>query len=312
MPDIVALGECMVELYADEPLDTAAAFHRSLGGDTFNVLATASRLGSSCGYLTRVGDDPFGRFLLTQFQAQGVDATRVKTVAAPTGLYFISLREGGQRQFVYYRSGSAASTITPEDLDASYLQGARIVHTSGITQAISPSARRAAVAALELAHQAGVIISFDPNLRTALWTVEEARQALQEVLPFVDIVLPSAPEETELLLGLADPEEVVRYFWARGVSTVAVKLGPGGCLVGAAGKLVSLPIYDAGPPLDTTGAGDAFDGAFLHGLLQGLSAVEAARLGCVTAGLKVLRRGAVAGLPTRDQVEEAYRGWPNS
>jgi 2-dehydro-3-deoxygluconokinase len=301
MPDIISIGECMVEFYAHEPLEQASLMHRSYGGDTLNLLVAASRLGSSTGYITRVGQDPFTSYLLASWQQEGIDISQVKLIPGFNGLYFISLVDEGQYQFAYYRKGSAASTLCPADLDSAYIASAQVLHVSGITQAISASSRRAVLAAVQMARQAGVLVSYDPNYRDALWSPGRARRALQEVLPFVDIFLPSAPHEIGLLLGTESSGEAVQRLWESGVRLVAIKEGAKGCTVGAEGRVISLEAHDA-QVVDTTGAGDAFNGGFLHGLAQGLEPFRAARLALVTAGLKVQGRGAVQSLPTRAEV----------
>jgi len=307
MLDIVSLGECMVELFSEEPIARAGSFHKAYGGDTLNTLVAAARLGASTGYITRVGDDPFAPFLLESWRAEGVDVSHARTVEGFNGLYLISLLSGGEREFTYYRSGSAASTMTPADLDPAYIGGARVLHVSGISQAMSPSCRETVLAAVRLARERGVLVSYDPNLRRKLWpSLAEARAAMQEVLPFADIVLPSAPEEMADLLEVRTPEQGMERLWTTGVATVAVKLGDKGCLLGHDGRLVAVPPFVPEAIVDATGAGDAFDGAFLHGLMSGLSTEGAARLAVVCAALSLRKRGAIGGLAHR---EEAYAVW---
>jgi 2-dehydro-3-deoxygluconokinase len=306
MPDLISFGECMVEMYGDEPLGTANTFHRSYGGDTLNTLVMASRLGTTTGYITRVGRDHFGPYLLDSWQNEGVDTSRAQTVEGFNGLYFIALLEKGQREFTYYRKGSAATTLRPEDVDAIYISGAKMLHLSGITQAISPSCRWATLRAAQLAHSSRVRVSYDPNLRLQLWSLDEARAAMEEVLPYVDILLPSAPQETEQLAGAGSPEDAIHYFWSRDVDTVAVKLGEWGCLVGTNGEIKALEAVAPLGVVDTTGAGDAFNGAFLHGLLQGMPPYDAARLGTVVSGLKVGAKGAIAGMPTKQEIRSHF------
>jgi 2-dehydro-3-deoxygluconokinase len=129
---------------------------------------------------------------------------------------------------------------------------------------------------------------------------------MREILPFADIVLPSAPEEMMQLLEVSSAEEGVERLWAAGVRIVAAKLGDNGCLLGYDGRLVAIPPFVPEAVVDATGAGDAFDGAFLHGLVSGLSPEEAARLAAVCAALSLRKRGAIGGLPYRD---EAYAAW---
>lgn len=306
MPDIISIGEGMVELFADEPLDKASVFHRAYGGDTLNLLVAASRLGSATGYITRVGQDPFAPYLLASWAAEGIDTSQVKLVEGFNGLYFISLLPEGEREFTYYRRGSAASTLEPQDLDADYIGDARILHLSGITQALSPSCRAATLAAAQIARQRGVKVSYDPNLRLRLWRLEEAQAAVAELLPLVDIMLSSAPEEAELLFGIAAPEALAEHLLVRSVGTVAIKAGPEGCWIATREEVVHLSAAAPKGVVDTTGAGDAFNGGFLHGLCRGLDAVEAAGWGLAVAGLKLGGRGAVASLPTRAEVERFF------
>ena len=307
MPDILSLGECMVEFFAEEPLAEAEQVRKAFAGDALNLLAAASRLGSSCGFLSRVGNDPFQPFLLNGWESLGIDTARVKRAEGRNGIYFISIYGQGEREFTYYRAGSAPSTMTPEDLDPDYIAQARVLHITGITQAISASARATALAAARMANEAQVCVSFDPNFRPALWSAAEARAAAEELLPHVDIVLPSGPEESEQLFGLTTAQETAEYLRGFGAYAVAVKLGEAGVYVSAEGGTQTVPALTVPRVVDTTGAGDAFNGAFLHGLVENMTPLEAARLGVVMAGLKVRGRGAIASLPSREEVNRALR-----
>ncbi len=309
MPDILSLGESMVEFFAEEPLSQAEQLQKAFAGDALNLLAAASRLGSSTGFLSRIGNDPFQEFLLNGWESLGIDTSHVKRVEGRNGIYFISIFGHGEREFTYYRAGSAPSTMTPADLDPNYIAQAKILHISGITQAISETARATALAAARMARDAEVRVSFDPNLRPALWSVAEARAATEELLPFVDIALPSGPEESEQLFGASSARETVDYLHSRGVDTVAVKQGEAGVLLSTDGVSQTIPAFTVPDVVDTTGAGDAFDGAFLHGLVHSMTPLEAARLGVVMAGLKVRGRGAIASLPQKSEVEAALAAW---
>jgi 2-dehydro-3-deoxygluconokinase len=304
MLDIVSIGECMVEFFCDGPMGQARSFQRSFGGDTLNLLAAASRLGRRCGYITRVGNDPFGPGLLDAWRSEGIDLTHAPLVSGYNGIYFISLLAGGEREFTYYRAGSAASALGPDDIDPQYIASARVVHSSGITQALSESCRAAVKRAFEAARQAGVMTSFDPNLRLKLWPIEQARDALAEVLPLVDVVMPAAPEETEQLIGVGDPEQAARHFHDQGVKIAVIKMGSKGCVVSDGGAMRWMPARRAPLVEDTTGAGDAFNGGFLTGLCMGYDAASSASIGAAVAGLKVRGRGAVASLPRMQQVQK--------
>ena len=299
---MVSIGECMIELFSDQPLEEADTFRRSLAGDSLNILVAAARLGTTTGYVTRLGDDPFASYLLDTWRNEGIDVSRVKQVDGFNAVHFVSLLPGGDREFIYYRRGSAPSTMEPSDLDPDYIGSARILHISGITQAISTTARATVLRAVEIAAERGVSVSYDPNYRHQLWSREEARKGMEEVLPYVDYFLPSAPADSEALLDESDPRGVVERFRDRGVGVVAVKRGSSGALVGAGDELFEVPPYSPGPVVDTTGAGDAFNGGFLHGLLHGMSPRDAATLGSIAAGLKVRGRGALTTMPSGSEV----------
>lgn len=295
----------MVEFAAEERgrLSQVTTFRRWWGGDTSNVAVAAARLGASVGYVTRLGGDEFGRSFLTLWAQEGVDASHVIVDPAGfTGVYFIALAEDGRHDFTYYRAGSAASRLQPDDIDAAYLATARVFHTSGITQAISESAREAADRAIEAARAHGVAVSYDLNIRPKLRPLPELRTIAEVTLQWADIVFLSL-EDAGHLCGDAAPEEVVERMLADGPRLVVLKLGAEGCLIAAAdGARLRLPAW-TGEAVDTTGAGDAFDAAFLVEWLRGRSLEEAGRFANAVGALTARGLGAVAPLPGRAQVE---------
>ena len=303
MPEIVAIGECMIELFSDEPMGSADTFHRAYAGDTNNVLHMASRLGTSCGYVTRAADDAFGDYLMDAWRANGIDTSAVRRVPGFTAVHFISLLPEGEREFIYYRKGSAASTMTPDDLDPSYIGEARVLHIGGIIQAVSPSCRATVLSAVRIAGERGVTVSFDTNLRANMWTPSQAREALDEVVPHVDVLFISHPDETAALLGVDSPEEAVDFFRQRGVETIAVTSGSEGALVATPEGVLTAAAIAPNGVADTTGAGDAFVGGFLHCLVRGLGTKEGLRWGIASGGLKVAGRGGIASQPSREDVE---------
>ena len=303
--DVVSLGECMVEMFCDGRIKDANLFTKAYGGDTLNTIVAARRLGSEAGFITKVGIDPFAEFLLSNWRAEGIDLSQTKLVPGFNGIYFISLLLSGEREFTYYRPGSAASTLSPEDLDHDYIAGAKVLHTSGITQAIATTARDAALAAFKIAKKAGVLTSFDPNLRLKLTTLELARENLNEILQYTDIFLPSSPDETAPLFPEMDHVQIIDFVVSKGVKHVAIKCGADGCVVSSGGQIHRLsPEFDV-KVVDATGAGDAFNGGFIHGIVRGMSARDAARIGMALASLKMEGRGAILSLPTREQVVAA-------
>jgi len=296
--DLIALGECMVELSGDEPLGTATVLRRSYGGDVLNALVTAARLGSKTGFITRVGHDPFGPALLNAWRAEGIDTAHAHLVEGENGVYFISLGEDGEREFTYRRAGSAASGLAPELLDPAYLRSGKALLLSGITQAVSGTAQAATLEAARMARDAGVLVAYDPNYRPRLWAQRggeaAARAAFQELTSWVDVLLPSFPDDLAFLTpAQLSLEEALRTL-ATFTPLVALKAGARGALLYVDGRIERAPA--ASPPriLDSTGAGDAWNGAFLHGLVHGGPASGAAELANRVAARTLAYPGAIA------------------
>lgn len=302
--DVLSLGEAMVELSAREPvsLREARTFDLGWGGDTSNVAVAVSRLGGSAGYVTKVGDDAFGASLRDLWDREGVDVRYVTVDGSrPTGVYFLSRQVAGPHAFTYYRSGSAASSLRPEDLADDLLRGVRVLHTSGITQAIGPGPCDAAFAALRAARAAGVTTSYDPNLRLALWSLDRARAVIMATVSMVDIVLPSL-EDARALTGLDEPSAIIDDFRRRGVRVVALKLGDQGALVADEHGSELVPPYKV-ETVDPAGAGDTFDAAFLTAWLDGADLVGCADFGNAAAALTTTGVGCVSPIPRRADVD---------
>jgi len=292
----------MLELSCEGDLKSARMFNRSFGGDTLNTAVAAARLGSSATYITRIGSDPFALALQELILKENIQLFPQRAGKGQTGLYFVAVNHDGNREFTYYRSNSAASQLGPEDINPDLIKSAKIVYASGITMAISDSARKAVVKAFKIAREAGIMTAFDPNYREALWpSVEKMMDALNEILPLVDVFLPSFPEDTGMLINFNKPEQVVDYFLFKGVKLVVVKAGPHGCYLGFRKEIQHIPAMPI-KAIDTTGAGDAFNGGFLHGLITEESLLNCAKLGITTASLKVLNRGSASAMPARDAV----------
>lgn len=183
-------------------LGDVVEYARGWGGDTSNFIVAVARLGGRAGYVCRLGGDEFGRSFLDLWRQEGVDASRV--VVEPggfTAVYFISLTGGGGHDFTYYRTGAAASRFSAADLDLEYLRGARLLHTSGISLAVSPSLREACLAAMGEVKAAGGMATFDVNMRPKLWDIETARATCEEAFRLSDVVFASM-EDVGTLYGI--------------------------------------------------------------------------------------------------------------
>mgnify|MGYP002620657826 CR=1 FL=1 len=284
----------------------APRYLQGFGGDTSNAVIAAARQGVAAGYWTRLGQDPFGDAFAALWSAEGVDASAVvRDPDAATGIYFVTHGPAGHA-FTYFRKGSAASRMRPAEVPREVIASARVLHVSGISQAISESACDTVFAAIEASRAAGTRVSFDTNLRLKLWPLARARAVILETVGLADVCLPSLEDATQLT-GLQDPDAIVDALLARGAGVVALKLGPEGALVGDARERHRVAGH-AVATVDATGAGDTFDGAFLAEWLRGAPLADAARYANAAAALSTRGFGAVAPIPRRAEVEAFLAG----
>ncbi len=296
-PEILCLGEPMVEFNQQPDGRYLAGF----GGDTSNTAIAAARQGASVGYWTRLGEDSFGDQLVRLWQEEGVDCSHVRRdPAAHTALYFVTHEAGGHR-FSYRRAGSAASRMRPADLPHALVEGAKILHVSGISQAISETAADSVFAAIHIARVAGCRVSYDTNLRLQLWPLDRARAVTEAAIRLCQIALPGL-EDAAQLTGRDDPEAIADHYLGLGCEIVALTLGAKGTLVATAERRRRVPVIPV-TPLDATAAGDTFDGAFLAELLRTDDPFQAARYANAAAALSTQGYGAVAPMPRRAAVE---------
>lgn len=301
-PDIVCLGEPLIEFNRPKEGD-GRTWLQGFGGDSQNVAIAAARQGASAGYLTGVGQDWMGDAFLDLWKSEGVDASRVtRHPTAPTGVSFVTHSVAGHK-FDYLRKNSAASLMTPETLAADYIAGAKFFHLSAIGQAISDSARQTCDAAIDAARKAGVKVSYDTNLRLRLWDLDVARSVIDATIARCDVALPSL-DDSQQLTGMQEPDAIADYYLKLGAPLVALKMGSEGVLLAAGRDRFRLPAHRV-EPVDATGAGDTFDGAFLARLLAGDDPQTAARYANVAAALSTMGYGAVTPMPRRAEVLKA-------
>jgi 2-dehydro-3-deoxygluconokinase len=295
-PDIIAIGEPLAELNQIEP---NGPFHLGYGGDTSNCVIAAARAGAATGFITRVGCDFMGDGLMALWAREGVDARHVRRDRAPTGIYFITHGPEGH-EFTYVRKSSAASMLSPADIDPAYVAGAAILHVSAISQAISDSACEAVSAAIDAARAAGREVSYDTNLRLKLWSLEEARKTIFATIPHATILRPSL-DDARVLLSLTDADAIADAFLRMGARRVVMTLGREGALAATASERHRIP-PQAVRTVDASGAGDAFSGAFLAEFLRTRNLERAARFANAAAALSVTRMGTIASYGSRDEI----------
>lgn len=317
MPDVLSIGESLVDLISTEPgmtLQDSLSFQKAAGGAPANVTVGLARLDISAGFIGRVGDDPFGHFLADTLRAEGVDVSQLGFERkARTGLAFITLTTGGEREFVFFRHPSADMFLSPGHINPSYIKKSRaIVYGSNVL--IAEPCRSAVLKALAIARGADMLRIYDVNLRLSMWGSEsEARYGLGLGLDRADVVKLSLGE-LEFLSGTRDVLKGMDHLWTarpsrgNGMRLLIVTLGGEGCAYRTATDFGQLPGYSV-DTIDTTGAGDGFLAGLLAELIaanlsiKGKEIEHALRFANAAGALTTTGRGAIPSLPTRPQVD---------
>lgn len=302
--DLFALGEALVDLISVQEVETikeATTFKRYKGGQPTNLAANMALFGKRTAVAACIGDDGFGHFLYDQLGAYNVATKFIQfTPQASTSIALIT-RHAGTADFVISRGADAylKSTSSIEKTAAS----SRIVHTSAFGLSRDP-ARSTILDALKIAHEAGGIVSLDPNYHPKIWPdVQEFLSFLKMAYQYVTITKPSI-DDCVRLFGpeVKDPVDYARYFLDWGCQMVALTMGERGILLAtAAGNLYRIKSNDI-PVVDATGAGDAFWAGFLCAMLDGASIIEAAKIGQVVAEVKLGKVGPMTKLPNHDEL----------
>ncbi|MDQ0885302.1 fructokinase [Paenibacillus sp. V4I9] len=314
---IVCLGELLIDFVPEvngQALADVTSFQRAAGGAPANVAAAVAKLGGDARFIGKIGRDPFGDFLVRTLDEVGVHTAVVQTDEAKTGLAFVSLRADGERDFLFFRDPAADMLLRADEVQAQWLEDAAVYHFGSVSLIAEPC-RTATLDAARRARDFGALVSYDPNVRLALWpSADAARTEILAQLPLADVVKVSE-EEVEFLLGV-DATTGAQQLLQRGPKVIIITLGPGGCRVVTARQDVVIP----GTPVaavDTTGAGDSFVGGMLYQLVS-LGATPANivdvlaetgaaqqvfafanRVGAITT----TRRGAIPALPTLAEVQ---------
>ncbi|AME25362.1 MAG: sugar kinase [Pseudomonadota bacterium] len=311
--DVVTYGEAMTLFVATETGDLAKVGHfaKRVAGADLNVAIGLSRLGFKVGWMSRVGRDSFGRYVLDVLAQEGIDSSRVTIDERyPTAFQLKSRNDDGSDPAIeYFRKGSAASHLSLDDYVADYVLGARHLHLTGVAPAISGTSRELAFHMAAEMRKAGKTISFDPNLRPTLWPSQEAMaEALNALAAHADWVLPGV-SEGKILTGYTTPEDIARFYLDQGAKGVVVKLGAHGAYFRTAdndqGTVPAIPVEKV---VDTVGAGDGFAVGVVSALLEGRDVRHALTRGNRIGALAIQVIGDSEGLPTRaelDKLEQA-------
>ena len=299
---VITAGETMALVVPPSPgrLRHAASLSLSIGGAESNVAIGLARLGIPASWISVLGDDELGELVLHRLRAEGVDTSGVRRIAdRATGLY---LREevAGRLRVYYYRSGSAAATLSPNAFDPSMLQGAAFLHLTGITGALSQECAEFLPWAASTARDAGVRVSYDVNYRSRLWEPSAAQAATEALLPLIDVLF-VGHDEANALWGW-ETDTALEQLSKIGPSEVILKLGADGCAAMINGEQLTSLGFPA-RQLDPIGAGDAFDAGYLAATLWGWAPEKRLRAANAMGAFCVQNLGDYEGLPNRRELD---------
>lgn len=308
MKKVLLIGEPMALLTADRsgPLEEIEHFTRTMSGTEVNVAIGLSRLGFNVEYMTRLGDDPFGHYIFNKLENSNIGTRFISFDSVyRTGIQLKNKTDDGSDSYApYYRKGSAASRITTEDIQKIDFSEIDLIHVTGIPPALSQSNREATFALMEKAKTAGITITFDPNLRPALWENEETmRQVINELAFQADIFLPGK-EESSILCGTDNLEEIAAFYQKHGVKMVIIKDGANGAYANYEGNAYYLPAFKVDKVVDTVGAGDGFAVGVISGILLGKDMVQILKEANAIGALQVMNIGDNEGLPSRSELDK--------
>lgn len=309
---VLLVGEPMGLFIANTAgkLEDVSEFTLTTCGAEFNVAVGMKRLNNDVTYMTKLGNDPFGKKILKMMQQTGISTDEIiLSGTSPTGFMFKEKAVGADPGIFYFRKGSAASTLSGSDVEKLDFSKFDIVHLTGITPALTQSCREASEMLNRKAKEHGCLFSFDPNLRPQLWPSKEIMSKyINQMAAKSDIFLPGI-NEAKLILGESEPEMIAGRYLDMGTKTIIIKLGSSGAYYASHnGESRYVNGYKVKEVIDTVGAGDGFAAGVLTGLREGLPIEDAVRRGCAVGAIQVMSKGDNDGLPYRDELDAFMAG----
>lgn len=306
MPDrykVMTIGDAMITFNpsVQGPLRFVESFNRKVGGAELNFAIGCARLGLESKWVSRLGKDEFGRVIYNFTRGEGVDVSEVKLVEGyPTSLNFKEINGDGSGKTFYYRYHSPITTLTPEKVKEEWLADVDLLHLTGVFMAVDPNNVKVVKRLVEIAKDKGVPVSFDPNIRLKLWTIEEARKAYNEIFPYVDILL-TGLDEIRLIIGKDSAEDLGDFADQYGIKDLVIKDGANGSRLYRDGNWTEAPGFSVNP-IDTVGAGDGFDSGYVYGWLNDLNPEQLLRFANGVGALVTTVSGDNEGLPYLEEV----------
>ena len=313
MTEFITLGEPLVvfcSTQADCSIEDVTNFNKVIGGAELNVAIGVQRLGHSSEYVSQVGADPQGEFIQKRIKASHIDVNNLKQSKKYfTGYQMKQLVTNGDPYVFNFRKNYAASHLTPKDVSSIDLKGVKFAHLTGILAATSEKAKKASETFARRINEANIILTFDPNLRPAMWPDKEKMiTTINYLAKYADIVLPGQ-NEGKILVGSDDPEKIADFYLNNGQTKIVfVKTGAKGVYFKTKmGNAAFVPGFNVKKVVDTVGAGDGFAVGIITALMEGKNYVQAAKRGNAIGAMQVQTHGDNDGYPTYNQLIDFYK-----
>lgn len=304
--DVLSIGETMIAFSPNEvgPMRYARDFSTHIAGAETNTLIGLEKLGVRTGWISQLGNDELGHRILSFVRGEGINVDSVKlTDEARTGIFLKEKARYDQTHVHYYRNDSAASIMSKDNIDKSYISQFKYLYITGITPALSENCKEAVLYLINVAKELGLKVIFDPNLRLKLWSEEEARETLLNIISLSDIVLPGI-SEGEFLFNEKSEDKIAQHIVVLGPSTVIVKLGEKGAYYQTRNESGYAKASKEIEVVDPVGAGDGFAAGYIAGFINGLSLHDAVEQACNAGALVTTVKGDVEGLPSENELEQ--------
>jgi len=304
--DVFTLGETMVVFQSDQlqSLEYVQQFPKRIGGAETNVAIGLSRLGHKVGWFSKLGEDSFGQYVYKSVRGEGVDTSScIFSDEAETGVLFKEQLSPEDMNVYYYRKGSAASLMKPEELNEKYIAQAKILHITGITPALSESCYRTVLKVINIAKENNMTIIFDPNLRLKLWTSEKAKKVLNEIASLADVILPGL-DEGQFMTGKMTLEDVAESLMGGKDKVIIIKIGSKGAYLHTRKEKVIIEGFPIPQIIDPVGAGDGFAAGIIDGILNKEPLKQTVKRANAIGAMVMKVKGDFEGLPNSRAIEQ--------
>ena len=302
--DIAVIGECLIELSANGRLAEASTLNKFFGGDTVTTAVAIARLGGNVTYLTKVGNDGFSEFILSSLQKENIDTSLIKTNDEQNGMYIVS-HTLDKKEVLYYKRKTAAIKLSIEDFSEENIKKLKMIYSTGVVQSLSASSRELVRESFKIAKANDVMTAYDPNYTSCFMSSVDTKEYFEEIIEHTDVIFLSLKNDAVKLYEVDSIDKVMNYLWDKGVKIVVVKSHiDNGYYTGYNGDISFTEFYNTQKAIDTTASGDAFNGGFLHALVNGYTPTDATKFAAVVSGLQTQNYGAIQSIPYKETVLE--------